>query len=99
MEYSELEKKILQKGRANFRKELEEASKPMLEVLKKYRMRHDHELLNKITLSYPYDSSIYYQRAVRIPNDSELTSLDGLLLDLFMEEVKELKGRIDELGI
>lgn len=97
MEYTKLEKKIVEKGRKAFRKELQEASKPMLAVLKKYGMVNDHELLKKITLFYPYGNDSFSQYAVNIPNDKELVSIEGKILDNFMDEVKELRERIDDL--
>lgn len=99
MEYTKLEQKILEKGRRDFRKELEEASKPMLSVLKKYGMVNDHELLKKITLFYPYSDYYTAQYAVNIPCDKELTSIDSKILDNFMSEVNELKKQIENLNI
>lgn len=55
MEYTKLEEKVITKGIKGFRKELQEASKPMLAVLKKYGVKYDHPLLKQITLHYPYN--------------------------------------------
>jgi hypothetical protein len=100
MEYTRLEKKIVEKGLKEFRKELQDASVPMLEVLEKYGIKHNHELLKKITLSYPYGSNLYEHHAVSIPNDDkELECIEGKILDNFMKEVEELKSRIDNLQI
>lgn len=99
MNYTKLEQKIVKKGRQSFRKQLNEASKPMLAVLKKYGMTNDHELLKKITLFYPYGNDSYSQCAVNIPNDSELVSIESKILDNFMKEVEEIKERIDDLEL
>ena len=47
MEYNELEKKIVEKGKRRFIAELQEASKPMLKVLEKYKIGFNHQLLKK----------------------------------------------------
>lgn len=98
MEYTKLEKKVITKGMKSFRKELEEASKPMLAVLKKYNVTHKHPLLKKITLHYPYsEREPFSNYAVAIPNDKDLESIKNAILDNFMNEVKELKDRIEDL--
>ena len=96
--YSELEQKVIKKGRTSFMTELQEASKPMLEVLRKHNVVHSHELLKKITLCYPYNNDGYYQYAVNIPHD-KLQCLDSIILDLFMKEITELKQRVDDIEI
>lgn len=95
--YTKLEKKIIEVGCKRFRKELEEASKPMLKVLKKYGMVRDHELLKKIKLHYPYGNDSFSQYAVNIPNDKELDSIHSKILDNFMNEVKEIKEKVNDL--
>jgi hypothetical protein len=98
MEYTQLEKKVITKGIKSFRKELEEASKPMLAVLKKYGVKHRHPLLEKITLYYPYSERDSFSNcAVSIPGDKDLESIKATILDNFMNEVSELKSRIEDL--
>ena len=102
-EYTELEKKIINRGIRVFREELNIASRPMLSVLTKYGVTHGHDLLEKITLSYPYggtrDMASYDNRAVKIPNDAGLESLVNTILENFIKEVNELGDRIDDLEI
>lgn len=99
MKYTDLEKKIIEKGYQNFRKELREASKPMLNVLKKYGIQAEHELLKKITLSYPYFDRNDDDYAVNIPDDDNLKCLDKIILDNFMKEIEEIKSKVDNLDI
>jgi len=97
MEYTKLEQKIIEKGFQSFKNELREASKPMLSVLKKYGITNDHVLLKKITLFYPRRDDCNCDFAVNIPCDEELASIEGKILDNFLEEVNKFKERINDL--
>ena len=97
MEYTNLEKKVIARGKRNFRDELEKASKPMIEVLSKYGIRHGHPLLKAITLSYPYSRDEFSQCAVSIPDDKGLEIIENVILDNWIKEVEEIKGRIESL--
>lgn len=100
MEYTELEQKVIAKGIKNFRKELEEASKPMLAVLKKYKITCNHPLLKEITLRYPHDEFASFSNyAVAIPNDKELESIKSAILENFIKEIDELKEKISDLEL
>ena len=98
MEYSELEKKVITKGKNSFINELQEASKPMLVVLKKYGVGHNDEVLKEIQLNYPYSREAYFQYAVKVQHD-KLDSLNSKILDNFMEEIKDLKERVNDIEI
>ena len=97
MEYSELEKKVIDKGIKDFRKELQEASKPMIEVLKKFGLHYDSKLLKEITLRYPYGNESYDKHTVSIPNDEGLKDLHPKILSNFLTEIKEIKERVEHL--
>ena len=99
MDYSELEKKVINKGKGQFIEELRKASIPMLAVLQKYGIGHKHKLLKEITLYVPYSSDKYFQYAIDVSNDSNLDYLDKHLLDLFMKEIEDIQERIDDLGL
>jgi hypothetical protein len=97
-EYSELEQKILKRGYENFKKELREASIPMLRVLEKYGIHSNyHPLLKKICLKHP--GVCECKSAVSLPDNSVLSSLNEAILHNFMEEVKELKKKVNDLEI
>lgn len=98
MEYTELEKKIITKGKRDFRRELELASKPMLEVLNKYGIRNGNPLLKEITLTYPYEKG-YSEHAVRVPDDKGLACLESFLLDMFIKEIKMIQDKLDDFNI
>jgi hypothetical protein len=96
MKYTELEEKVIAKGKKQFRIELEEASKPMLAVLKKYKIMEGHPLLKKITLWYPYSDG--YSFAVNIPADDEL-NIESTILNNFMNDISKLKQQVEDLEI
>ena len=104
-EYSELEKKVIKKGLKQFREELKEASKPIMEVLKKYRLSPHYgkgetkDFIDKIKLRGAYDSSEHDQYPLLIPNDKELTYLHPILIEMFLKEIEEIKEKIGELPI
>jgi len=97
MEYSELEKKVIKKGKDDFRKELQIASKPMLSVLKKYGIKNGHKLLNEIKLIYPYSPEGYFEYAVNIPVNDGLDLLNSKILEMFMNDINEIKEKIEYL--
>ena len=88
MGYTALEKKVIKKGLAKFRQELEEASEPMLAVLKKYGIKHDSDLLKKITLRVPYKKRDG-NHTVEIPGDEELDIVKEAILEMFISKVNE----------
>lgn len=94
MNYVDLEIMVVEKGKRDFIAELNEASKPMIEVLKKYGVTHKHKFLKQITLSYPYDISMnnsVKQTAIDIPKDLDLVELEENILLSFLNKVESLK--------
>ena len=97
--YSELEKKVIEQGFLDFRKELEEASIPMGIVLRKYNLQYKYgKVLQKICLRCPFESD-FDMSAVHIPSDDLLNELEPLFLDIFLKEINELKKTINNLPI
>ena len=96
--YSELEKKVIEQGFLDFRKELEEASLPMGIVLRKYNLYKYGKVLQKICLRCPFEAD-FYVSAVHIPDNDSLTELEPLFLDMFLKDIDKLKKTVDNLHI
>ena len=91
--YSELEKKVIEQGFLNFRKELEEASIPIGIVLRKYNLQYKYgKVLQKICLRCPFEAD-FYVSAVHIPENNLLTELEPLFLDMFLKDIDKLKKK------
>lgn len=89
IEYTNLEEMILREEKSAFRIELQKASRPMLEVLKKYGIKYGDDVLNNITLLYPHHNTANLDYAVFIPNDIGLESLDDKILKDFLTKINE----------
>ena len=95
-EYCQLEKKIIEKGRANFIKELQTASIPMLAVFKKYGIKNNHPILEYFKAYVPCDyKDTYSNYAIMLNDYTKISLIDSNILEEFFKEFKEIKERID----
>ena len=96
--YSELEKKVIEQKFIDFRKELEEASIPIVSVLERYNIKSKYnKVLQNIYLRYPEYKDM--SGALNFPGNEILKELEPLFLDMFIKEINELKKSIDNLPI
>ena len=99
--YSELEKKVIEKGYIEFRKDLKEASKPIKEFLKKWKIPYKAPLLKELHLSVPYQRNFEenFYSGISTPSNKGLESLDNIILDMFLTKINDLKEEVDNLPI